>query len=423
MLWYLALPFLPLRLWWRGRREPGYREAIGERFGRCRGTPRGPVLWVHAVSLGETRAAAPLVDRARSAFPDATVLVTHMTPTGRAASRDTFGDSVERAWLPYDVGFAVRRFLAHYRPEFGVLLETEIWPRLLQEGAKQGIPIVLANGRMSRRSAGRYARVPSLTRWAMSNLRGIAAQTEDDARRFARLGGSSPAVLGNVKFDLAVPDEMLERSRELRSRIGTRMVWLAGSTREGEETLLLDAFFGSTAGPDVLFAIVPRHPQRFDEVVRLAESKGFKVARRSDGAAIDADTRVLVGDSLGEMLAYYAAADIVIMGGSLLDFGGQNLIEACAVGRPVIVGPHTYNFSEASKGAIAAGAAVRVRDSYEAMQAAALLASDVPRREAMGRKALEFVAAHRGAVARIVEWIGVVTTSPACDSRPRRPSP
>jgi 3-deoxy-D-manno-octulosonic-acid transferase len=409
LAWYLALPFVLVRLAWRNRKQQGYLDHLGERFGRYRPRREGPYIWIHAVSLGETRAAAPLVEALRARYPSHNMLITHMTPTGRAASRDTFGDSVERAWLPYDVGFAVRRFLSHYRPDFGVLLETEIWPRLLQEGAKQGIPIVLANGRMSRRSAERYARVPSLTRWAMSNLRGIAAQTEDDARRFARLGGASPAILGNVKFDLTVPDEMLERGREFRSRIGARPVWLAGSTREGEETLLLDAFFGSAAGPDVLFAIVPRHPQRFDEVVTLAQSKGFKVARRSEDSAAAADTRVLVGDSIGEMLAYYAAADIVIMGGSLLDFGGQNLIEACAVGRPVIVGPHTYNFSEASKGAIAAGAALRVRDAYEAMQAATLLDSDAPRREAMGRKALDFVSAHRGAVAKIVEWIEVVT--------------
>jgi len=405
LAWLVATPFVLVRLAWRSRKQRGYLDHLGERFGRYRPRREGPYIWIHAVSLGETRAAAPLVEALRARHPGHNMLITHMTPTGRAASRDTFGDSVERAWLPYDMGFAVRGFLEHYRPEFGVLLETEIWPRLLQEGVRQGVPIVLANGRMSRRSAQRYARLPALTRWAMKNLRGIAAQTEDDARRFARLGGRDPAVLGNVKFDLAVPEAMVALGREFRERIGDRMVWLAGSTREGEEALLLDAFFGSTAGPGVLLAIVPRHPHRFDEVARLAESKGFRVARRSEAAPIDADTRVLVGDSIGEMLAYYCAADVVIMGGSLLDFGGQNLIEPCAVGRPVIVGQHTYNFSEAAKGAIAAGAALRVRDAFEAMQAAALLANDGERREAMGRKALDFVAAHRGAVARIVEWI------------------
>jgi 3-deoxy-D-manno-octulosonic-acid transferase len=409
LAWFVATPFALARLAWRNRSQRGYLDHLGERFGRYRPRREGPYLWVHAVSLGETRAAIPLVEALRQRYPGHNMLITHMTPTGRATSREAFGDSVERAWLPYDMGFAVRRFLEHYKPEFGVLLETEIWPRLLQEGKRQAVPIVLANGRMSHRSSERYARVPSLTRWAMSNLRGIAAQTDDDARRFARLGGSAPAVLGNVKFDVTVPDEMLQLGSEFRERTGDRMVWLAASTREGEEALLLDAFFGSTAGTEVLLVIAPRHPQRFDEVARLAEGKGFKVARRSSGDRIESDVRVVVGDSLGEMLAYYASCDVVIMGGTLLDFGGQNLIEACAVGRPVILGPHTYNFSEASRGAIAAGAAVRVRDSYEAMQAAALIASDAQRRESMGRKALEFVSAHRGAVARIVEWIDVVT--------------
>jgi 3-deoxy-D-manno-octulosonic-acid transferase len=405
LVWFAAIPFVLMRLAWRNRKQDGYLEHVGERFGNYRARREGPYIWIHAVSLGETRAAIPLVEALRQRYPGRNMLITHMTPTGRATSRDAFGDSVERAWLPYDMGFAVRKFLAHYKPEFGVLLETEIWPRLLEEGKRQGIPIVLANGRMSHRSSVRYTRVPFLTRWAMSNLRGIAAQTQDDARRFARLGGPTPAVLGNVKFDVTVSSQMQLLGQEFRARIGDRMVWLAASTREGEEALLLDAFFGSPAGPEVLLMIVPRHPQRFDEVARLAEAKGFKVARRSTGEPIDADARVLVGDSIGEMLAYYVACDVVIMGGSLLPFGGQNLIEPCAVGRPVIVGPHTYNFADVAKGAISAGAALRVRDAYEAMQVAALLASDAERREAMGRKALEFVAAHRGAVARIVEWI------------------
>ena len=405
LIWWLALPFAIVRLAWRNRRQRGYLDHLGERFGYYRPRREGPYLWIHAVSLGETRAAIALIEALRVRYPTHNVLVTHMTPTGRAASRDAFGDSIERAWLPYDVGFAVRRFLGHYRPDFGVLLETEIWPRLLEEGRRRSIPIVLANGRMSHRSASRYARVASLTHWAMSNIRGIAAQTADDARRFARLGGPTPAVLGNVKFDLDVAQSMIDLGRTLRERIGPRMVWVAGSTREGEEAALLDAFSGSTAGADVLLVIVPRHPQRFDEVAALAQSKGLATQRRSEDAPIDPATRVLIGDSLGEMLAYYVAADLVIMGGSLLPFGGQNLIEACAVGRPVIVGQHTYNFDEASRGAIAAGAALRVRNAYEAMQSAALLASDAQRRAAMGQKALDFVAAHRGAVGRIVDWI------------------
>ncbi len=408
LAWIIATPFVLVRLAWRARRQPGYLHRLGERFGRYRPRLPGPYIWVHAVSVGETRAASPLVDALQARYPGHRILITHMTPTGRATSREIFGDRVERAWLPYDMGFAVRRFLEHYRPAFGIVLETEIWPRLLEEAAKQAIPVVLANGRLSERSRSRYARVPALTRWSFANLRGVAAQTEADAMRFRAIGARDPAVLGNVKFDLTVPPQMVERGAQFRERFGpTRSVWVAGSTREGEEALLLDAF--AFAGEDALLVIVPRHPQRFDDVARLAESRGFAVARRSAEEAVPRDARVVIGDSMGEMFAYYAAGDVVIMGGSLLEFGGQNLIEACALGRPVIVGPHTYNFSEASKSAIAAGAAVRVRDAREALAAAAAISGDAVRREAMGARALEFVAAHRGAVARLMQWIEATT--------------
>jgi 3-deoxy-D-manno-octulosonic-acid transferase len=408
LAWIVATPFVLVRLAWRSRRQPGYLHRLGERFGRYRPRLPGPYIWVHAVSVGETRAAVPLVDALQERYRGHRILVTHMTPTGRATSREVFGDRVERAWLPYDMGFAVRRFLEHYRPVLGIVLETEIWPRLLEEAAKQAIPVVLANGRLSERSRSRYARVPALTRWSFANLRGVAAQTEADATRFRAIGARDPAVLGNVKFDLTVPPQMVERGAEFRERFGrTRSVWVAGSTREGEEALLLDAF--AFAGEDALLVIVPRHPQRFDDVARLAGSRGFAVARRSAGQAVPRDARVVIGDSMGEMFAYYAAADVVIMGGSLLQFGGQNLIEACALGRPVIVGPHTYNFSEASKSAIAAGAALRVRDAREALAAAAAISADPVRREAMGARAREFVAAHRGAVGRLMEWIEATT--------------
>ncbi|HUL95109.1 MAG TPA: lipid IV(A) 3-deoxy-D-manno-octulosonic acid transferase [Usitatibacter sp.] len=413
LLWFLAAPFVVVRLAWRSRRQPGYLEKVGERFGRYEGAPLPePCIWVHAVSVGETRAAAPLVAALRERHPDRRILVTHMTPTGRATGRELFGDTVERAWLPYDLGFAVRRFLDHYRPEVGIVMETEIWPRLLEEAARRRIPVVLANGRMSERSARRYERVPALTRWAMGNLAGVAAQTDADAKRFERLGARAPAVIGNVKFDVAVPQAMLALGRELRGRIGERPVWLAASTREGEEALLLDAFAQAGAAPEVLLLIVPRHPQRFDEVAKMAAARGFEVARRSEGVDVPPGVRVLVGDSMGEMLAYCAASDLVAMGGSFLEYGGQNLIEACAVGRPVIVGPSTYNFEEAAKGAVEAGAALRVADAREAMAAAQSLTSDRARREGMGRHATDFVAAHRGAVARLADWIEAAAKAP-----------
>ena len=413
-LWILATPLVLARLAWRARRQRGYLDRVGERFGRYAAAPAAPRIWIHAVSVGETRAAVPLVAALAARYPRHRILLTHMTPTGRATSEELFGDRVERVWLPYDLGFAVRRFFAHFRPELGIILETEIWPRLLEEAARSAVPVVLANARLSERSARRYARVPWLTRWSFANLRGVAAQTAADAQRLAAIGAPHPAVLGNVKFDLAVPDEMRSRGEEFRQRFGAaRRIWVAGSTREGEEALLLDALAAAPPDPAALLVIVPRHPQRFDDVVALAEARGLATARRSTAASVGRDVRVVVGDSMGEMLAYYAAADVVIIGGSLLPFGGQNLIEASALGRPVIVGPHTYNFAEAAKGAIAAGAAIRVRDAPEALQAAAAIGADDARRAEMGAKAREFVAAHRGAVERLVAWIEATTRARA----------
>ena len=405
-LWWLATPFVWLRLAWRARRQPGYLEAWRERFGHYAPVEKAQRIWIHAVSVGETRAAAPLVEALAARYPRHRILLTHMTPTGRETGRSLFGDRVERAWLPYDYGFATRRFLAHFTPAIGILLETEIWPRLIEECAHAGTPIVLANARLSERSARRYARWPALTRWALGNLSGIAAQSRDDAGRFTALGAAPPTVTGNVKFDVGPPSDATRKAHALRERIGAdRLAWVVGSTRDGEEALILDAFAAASVDPSVVLVLVPRHPQRFDEAASLAAARGFKVARRSDPGAFPRETRVVIGDSMGEMAAYYEAADVVIMGGSLLAFGSQNLIEACAAGKPVIVGPSTYNFEEAAAGAIAAGAALRVNDAAEAIQAATDLAREPQRRLQMGARACEFVAAHRGAVNRLLEWL------------------
>ena len=407
LLWRIATPLVWLRLRLRARRQPGYALRIGERFGRYDPAPDMPRLWIHAVSVGETRAAAPLVEALARSHPGHRILVTPLTPTGRATGEEIFGDRVERAWLPYDMGFAVRRFLRHYRPAFGVVMETELWPRLLQECRAQSVPVMLANARLSERSARRYARFPAIARWALANLDGIAAQTPADAQRFEELGARAVAVTGNVKFDLAVPADIAVRGREFRERFGAgRPVWVAGSTREGEEALLLDALAADSIPADVLLVIVPRHPQRFDEVAQVAAARGLKVARRSDAGAVDPHVRVMVGDSMGEMLAYYAAADVVLMGGSFLDYGSQNLIEPCALGKPVIVGPSTFNFEQAAEGAIAAGAAVRVPGARAALALAAAIQADPARRAAMGEQGSAFVAAHRGAVERLERWIG-----------------
>ena len=416
--WWLATPIVVARLLWRSRRQPGYAERIGERFGRYGAIERAPRIWVHAVSVGETRAAAPIVAALRARWPAHRILLTHMTATGRATGAEVYGGRVEQAWLPYDHGFAVRGFLRAFRPDLGILLETEIWPRLVAECAVAGMPLVLANARLSERSARGYARFPRFTRETLRGFRGIAAQTEADARRFRELGAERVAVTGNVKFDVAIPEGTMQRGEAMRVLLGaSRVVWIAGSTREGEEALLLDAF-AAIDDRRVLLVIVPRHPERFDAVAALARERGYQVVRRSAGIAVDAAVRVAIGDSMGEMLAYYAAADVVVMGGSLLAYGSQNLIEPCALGKPVIVGPSSFNFEEAADGAIAAGAALRVPDASAAMAAALAISHDAPRREAMGEAARAFVAAHRGAVARLVAWLEPLlpTAAPAAEA-------
>jgi len=406
LAWYLALPLLPLRLWWRGRKERGYRERIGERFGAYRDAVRHPVLWVHAVSLGETRAAAPLVERLRRAHPDATLLLTHMTATGRAAGHALFGDGVVQAWLPYDVPFAVRAFLRHFRPRAGMIVETELWPNLVALATEAGVPLYLVNGRLSERSARGYARIRALARPMLAAFAGIAAQSAADAARFSALGAAAPVVTGNLKFDLEVPAEALALGRELRLRLGEqRPVWIAGSTRDGEEVLILDALRRTALPAATLTVIVPRHPQRFDAVAHLLRQRGIPFVRRSDNAAVPADVAVMLGDSMGEMLGYYAAADVVFVGGSLVPLGGQNLIEPIALARPTLVGPHTFNFAEATANALAAGAARRVDDADALVAEVGALLADRARRGAMGQAALAFHATHRGAGQRLWHWL------------------
>jgi 3-deoxy-D-manno-octulosonic-acid transferase len=406
LLWRLALPFLPLRLWWRGRRQPGYRTHVIERYGCYASAPRPPVLWVHAVSLGETRAAVPLIAHLRQAHPDATLLLTTVTTTGRAAGRELFGDAVVQAWLPYDAPGCVRRFLAHFRPAAGLILETELWPNLVEAAQAARVPVYLVNARLSARSARRYARVPSLARRTLASLAGVAAQAGADATRLAELGAADPIVTGNIKFDLAASAEALALGQALRARFGGgRPVWVAGSTREGEEVLILDAIARAKLPPRTLTVIVPRHPQRFDRVALLLQERGVAFMRRSAGTPVPPEIAFVLGDSMGEMLAYYAAADVVFVGGSLLPLGGQNLIEPIAVGRPTLVGPHTFNFAEASANAKAAGAALEVADADALIATVAGLLSDERRRTAIGAAALAFHAAHRGAVDRLWAWL------------------
>ncbi|HEX4984499.1 MAG TPA: lipid IV(A) 3-deoxy-D-manno-octulosonic acid transferase [Burkholderiales bacterium] len=403
---YLLLPWALFHLAWRARRQPEYLRHVGERFGCFAGSSPSQVIWIHAVSVGETRAAEPLVRALAGRHPDARILLTHGTPTGRQTGVDLFGDRVERCYLPYDFDWAVRRFLRHYRPRIGLFMETEIWPNLIRAGGEAGVPMYLVNARMSEKSARGYRRLAGLTRAALQGLAGVGAQTGADARRLSALGARAVDVTGNVKFDRTAPEQMLALGASLRALFGERRpVFLAASTREGEEGLVLDALGVAGQPPDLLMVIVPRHPQRFDEVETLVRRRGLACQRRSANAAIDAGTRVVIGDSMGEMFAYYAACDVAFVGGSLLPLGGQNLLEACAVGRPVVVGPHTFNFEEATRGAVEAGAALRIADAPALGAAVAQLFADGERRHAMGEAGRRFMAAHRGATARTMELL------------------
>jgi 3-deoxy-D-manno-octulosonic-acid transferase len=396
---HLALPYIPLRLWWRGRKEPAYRQHLGQRFGRYAARPPQPVIWVHAVSLGETRAAQPLVNALRARYPDHALLVTHMTATGREAATNLYGEFATLAFLPYDLPWAVRRFVAHFRPRLGIVMETELWPNLLRECRSAGVPVLLANARLSEKSAAGYRRIGSLARAALADLAAVAAQTEADAARLAALGARDVAVTGNLKFDSTVPPELVARGRELRRLFGERPVLLAASTREGEEALILDALARAPLA-GALTVIVPRHPQRFDEVAGLLRSRGLAFGRRSEARPVPAAAAFALGDSMGEMTAYYAAADVAFIGGSLLPYGAQNLIEACAVGAPVLIGPSTYNFAQAAAEAAAAGAVVQIADADELVREAGRLLADRTARERMGEAGRHFCAAHRGATGR-----------------------
>jgi 3-deoxy-D-manno-octulosonic-acid transferase len=403
LLLWIAFPLIVVKLWLRGRREAGYRKGVGERFGRFSGTPGAPVIWLHAVSVGEVRASVPLVNALRADYPDHLVLVTCMTASGREAIDQAYGDSVLAAFLPYDYPFAVRRFLDRFRPRLGVLMETEIWFNLLAECQRRSLSVVLANARMSSRSAGGYRRILALARPAFGSLAAVCAQSEADANRIAALGAHNVSVCGNLKFDVRLDARLLDAGAELRRSLGKRKVIALASTREGEEALLLRAL-RNRIPEGLLVLLVPRHPQRFDEVESLVSSEGFSVARRSRSEAIGS-REVLLGDTMGEMPAYYAAADVAVIGGTLLPYGGQNLIEASAAGVPVVLGPHVHNFSEAARLAVDCGAAVQVANAEDAIDAALVILSDPALGERMRRAGLAFSAEHRGATLRHIEAI------------------
>lgn len=411
---FIALPVTLVYLLWRSRRQPEYRLHWSERLGRFQPRSNGqPLIWIHAVSVGETRAAQPLVNALRKRYPDHQLLFTHMTPTGRETARELYPQAL-RSYLPYDFPFAVRRFLDAYRPAIGIIMETELWPNLIAAARQREIPVVLVNARMSEKSARGYRRLAGLTRDALGDLTAIGAQSEHDREALTALGAPAVTVTGNLKFDVTLPENTDAQAQALRALIGHRPSWVAASTREGEEDLLLDAL--ALTGSDSLLVLVPRHPQRFDEVAQLLARRGVNYQRRSANQAVDARAEVLLGDSMGELHRYYGATDVAFIGGSLKPFGGQNLIEACALGKPVLLGPYTFNFAAAAQLAIDCGAAIRVKDARAlAIEVKRLLAAP-DERARRGQAALEFARAHRGATTKTMAMIEAALDAAAAAS-------
>ena len=404
LLWRLATPLLKRYLRKRARKAPAYLEHWDERFAqKLPERPDGMLIWLHAVSVGETRAALPLVEKLRARYPQAHFVISQMTPTGRETARSLY-PFADICYLPYDNAGYMRRFVGKLQPSIGIIMETEIWPNLIHACHEASVPLYLVNARLSEKSQRGYQRILPLIRPAMQRLTAIAAQSEADGQRLAALGGANITVCGNTKYDFTPPVDKLALGDVFCQQIGTRPVLLCASTREGEDALILDAWCAANVG-DALLVLVPRHPERFALVATLAAEKGFTVQKRSDSQAVSRETQVWIGDSMGEMFGYYSVADVAFIGGSLLDFGSQTLIEPASIGVPVLLGPSTYNFAEAAELALAAGAACQIKDAGTLVSTALALLADAPARQRMHAAGLAFTAQHRGASERIVALI------------------
>jgi 3-deoxy-D-manno-octulosonic-acid transferase len=407
--WWLALPLVLFRLWWRGRKEAGYRQHISERLSLSNADFSSPLIWVHAVSVGETRAAEPLIHALLKKYPQHHVLLTHMTPTGRATGAALFHNEprISQSYIPYDALSLTQRFISKINPSICVLMETEVWPSLIDSCSKAGIPIALINARLSARSLKRAQWFDGLLGDALRKITVVIAQTQGDAERLHALGARTIIVAGSLKFDITPPEAMLAMGNQWRQQIGDRLVLLCASTREGEEALVLDAYMAATLDPRVLVIMVPRHPQRFDEVERMLEARGLRWQRRSQLTTehVPASTQILLGDTMGEMFAYYAACDVAFIGGSLLPLGGQNLIEALSCGKPVLVGPHTFNFKQVTVDAITVGAAIRVPDAQHIFSRLSELDAQSRDYQVMSDVAIQFCVQHQGATARTLKLL------------------
>ena len=410
LLLHLALPLIALRLALRARKAPAYARRIGERFSLGLPAMKPGGIWVHAVSVGESIAAAPMIRALQARHPDLPVTVTCMTPTGSERIQALFGDSVQHCYLPYDLPWAASRFLDLVQPRLTVVMETELWPNHIHQCARRGIPVALANARLSERSARGYARFRTLTAPMLAELSLIAAQTQTEAQRFLDLGARPPCVevTGSIKFDLKINVELPRRAAELRRQWQTdqRPVWIAASTHAGEDEIILAAHRQVlNEHPDALLILVPRHPERFDSVYALCRSLGLTTRRRSSGEAVQNDDQVLLGDTMGELLFLYALADIAFVGGSLVANGGHNLLEPAALGKPVLSGPHLFNFLEIAAQLREAGALGEVENQTQLADRVATLLNEPGTAQQMGEAGVAVLKANQGALERLLEGL------------------
>lgn len=410
LLFALATPLLLARLWWRSRRLPGYSNRWLERLGYYdRAAPRKGCVWIHAVSVGESVAAVPLVRGLAEHYGSEAVLMTTTTPTGADTLARMLGSAVPHVYFPYDLPSVLRRFLERFQPRLLVVLETELWPNTTALCREHGVPVVLVNARLSERSLRAYQRVAPLSRALVGDFTRIAAQSDEDRRRFVTLGAAAERVMvfGNLKFDLDLPASLHEEAEALRRELGNnRPILVAGSTRDGEEAQVLEALAIIRARmPATLLVLVPRHPERFDEVAGLCRAAGERLARRSEGGRCDDSTGIYLVDTMGELPRFYAAADVAFVGGSLLPFGGHNVLEPASLGTPVLSGPHTFNFAATCR-LLADGGALRIVTDAPSLADAALdWLSDSNERDRVGTRGREIVRAHRGATVRTLELI------------------
>ncbi|WP_434653853.1 lipid IV(A) 3-deoxy-D-manno-octulosonic acid transferase [Pseudomonas sp. R3-56] len=412
-LFYLGLPLVAIRLWLRARKAPAYARRIGERFAWGLPTLVPGGIWVHAVSVGESIAAAPMIRALLQRYPQLPITVTCMTPTGSERIKALFAEEsrVQHCYLPYDLPCAARRFLDQVRPKLAVIMETELWPNHIHQCARRGIPVALANARLSERSARGYARFPSLTRPMLGEMSLFAVQTEAEAERFRQLGARAGTVevTGSIKFDLTIDPQLLETASALRRQWQAvdRPVWIAASTHDGEDEVVLAAHQRLLASyPDALLILVPRHPERFDSVAQLCEREGFATVRRSSAQPVTAQTSVLLGDTMGELLFLYALADSAFVGGSLVPNGGHNLLEPAALAKPVLSGPHLFNFLEIAAQLRAAGALQEVEDA-ESLALAVQRLFELPRdAQRMAEAGLKVMRSNQGALQRLLDGLG-----------------